>query len=422
MTVYNRTRYKSVFSSSAGHSIGQYFQDRFPSCSDGIADRLVTNNGPYNKFGGRLEVMHDVVTPGFSRMSRSGTVLMNPMQRTISEYTSYGSSLCKITENSVSCSGSQAYIRTHEYRPTGYGWNMYAGWADRILSPTSIIGPPSIIPGTDINSAVGEATTSCLAKRGSPGNNLWETVAEARKSTRLLGDLMRSATEVVGNNSLVRRAKSASSAYLLLRYGLGPIIKDVESIKKGLLKKTGLARVTSRGKSDIERFQVTSREFSYNNIFYPTIQDTISEEFRVRAMSLDELTADMWSNIGFTDKGLITLPWELIPYSFVVDWFVNIGDFLNALVPMFSVRQLGSCLVIEQRFSVLSTFTSSRGGSGYTVSTAPTGTCLWVHEVKRRIPNIGGPSIRIKADFGFDRLVRVADAVALAVQRLGGRR
>jgi hypothetical protein len=46
--------------------------------------------------------------------------------------------------------------------------------------------------------------------------------------------------------------------------------------------------------------------------------------------------------LGLRDQDIPVTVWELVPWSFVVDWFVNVGDWIQAVTPNPSVTVKGS--------------------------------------------------------------------------------
>jgi hypothetical protein len=197
-----------------------------------------------------------------------------------------------------------------------------------------------------------------------------------------------------------------------------PFIKDVNTVVSGLKKKVGRQRVTTRASasdSRVERLSLASGSSPGNVVLY---DKQSVEKVTIRAMSLDEYVVTAADNIGLATKGLITLPWELIPYSFVADWFVNFGDFLQALVPLPGVKQLGSCVVTERDRQTSYTATGSIPASGWTLIRPVTGQFLTRYLTRTRTA-LSDASIVIKSDFKFDEATRLADATALITQRMG---
>lgn len=366
--------------------------------------KTLTRDGP---FIGKIATMTDTVVPNFRKRVSMGEVFFNPLESSTDERVSiHGARGAHIKSVSPSCSSPLMY---HEYKKEGdvFGYEFLPS----TVRP-GMPSPPYRINDGSIANAVAEVSTKVASQRGRSDSNLWETLAEAHKAAALFQQLGKRAIKVLTT------LKGSPNEWLAYRYGLRPIISDTENVLKHMTDITGKVRKTSRSKSvltDNSEIMVNSIPQDYILNHY-TVQNF--DEVVIRGMSLDEFMAEFESNIGFTAKGLLTLPWELIPYSFVVDWFVNIGDFLGAYAPAFGYNQLGSCYTITRtRRTVWKSAGSSMNTGSYTVERPWSGECSWTQTTKSRRP-LASPQIVIKPDFRFDTFNRAADAFALAAQQL----
>jgi hypothetical protein len=140
-------------------------------------------------------------------------------------------------------------------------------------------------------------------------------------------------------------------------------------------------------------------------------------------MSLDEYVTDQLYESGFSTAGLFALPWELIPYSFVVDWFVNVSDYLRALAPSPSFHHLGSCLTGKHEYTTVWTITGYVNNQPqlYTFTSGHSGSMMSRGTDKYRRTFLN-PGIVIKSSshlFDDPYVPRVLDALSLIVSRLG---
>jgi hypothetical protein len=219
------------------------------------------------------------------------------------------------------------------------------------------------------------------------------------------------------NEEAIRRLKSAADAWLQYRYGVRPLIKDIVGIFEGLEQKVGVMRVTTRAQGEISRNAESTHTYDALPGVLLTYGIQKTDVVKVRAMSLDEYFVSRSERIGFTGKGLLTVPWELVPYSFVADWFVNLGDYLNALVPLPSLKQLGSCLTTERIVQNIYSPLFTDCGPTYNVVGSVTG--LLVSSVRTKVRSSLLPAgIVVRNDFRFEDATRLADSAALILQKM----
>lgn len=369
---------------------------------------------------GSYTTMNDVVVPGYHHRSHRGEVFFNPMLR-VTQTISEGSGQTPVFQaNSSSCSGAQLYYMQYRYPLTGASvGRLRSGFAHTVNPDGSCRVYNSIIDPRDVAAGITEAATSCLNNRGRGDTNLYETIAEADKILGTVPGIVKPALQsLLKNRGLLSRARSAGSAYLAYRYGLKPLMSDLEAVKKGLEKVVGKVRKTSRGSVTLNGNKTTTRAGEYGGACSTLETFTTSETLLIRAMSLDEYDASVASNIGLTNKGLVTLPWELLPYSFVVDWFVNIGDYFGAMIPLLDTHQLGSCLVQEGTQVTQFSISNPIANANLTMTQPVSGSCEQTWSYKSRVAGPLSAGIVIKADFRLTNALRAADAISLILQRI----
>ena len=129
-------------------------------------------------------------------------------------------------------------------------------------------------------------------------------------------------------------SKSLADNWLELQYGWKPLLGDIEGTLKSManLHTTDLVqRVAVSGKAKTD--SVTRQLSQYGGAVAPGLQVTtkvVSEtkcKFTLRFKLASPLRA-FAAQTGFTNP--INLAWEILPFSFVVDWFLPIGPYLEA--------------------------------------------------------------------------------------------
>lgn len=382
---------------------------RWNTCAQSAWTLLGTYAGPYL---GTKKLMYDYVVTGFRGRVKKGEVFFNPLlseTRTVSSGGGQGSEIKAKNYIRVPCNQYYGYKVTGDY------------FAMKISSNSSSGVPPfQLIVEEDVDSLKQELSTCVLAKRGSSDSNLWESMAELQKSAMLLKSLGSRAVKLTGVLGASMQAGQASKEWLAYRYGIKPIIRDVENVLATMRKTLGRVRRTSRCSGNLYQERTDYGSYDHDSVrdtYYILRKDSVS----VRAMSLDEFEATLLGDAGLSSKGLWMMPWELLPYSFVADWFFNVGEFIGAVVPTFGFKQLGSCVVVEREVSAnyVCTGTVEQDGT-FAVVSPTTGSVTSVVTSKQRGALLS-PGLFIKRDFRFDTLTRAADAFALVGSMLLGK-
>ena len=96
--------------------------------------------------------------------------------------------------------------------------------------------------------------------------------------------------------------------------------------------------------------------------------------------------------------------WELAPYSFVVDWFVNINGLLYSICPSPVFKPLGSWLTTTSTVEIAGTVKCTVGDR------SSTGTFSVHRQIKQRSANPDVPAIAWNPNLNFGKLL---DAVSL---------
>lgn len=152
---------------------------------------------------------------------------------------------------------------------------------------------------------------------------------------------------------------SVAKDWLAIQYGWRPLISDVygaaEELARTLAGRPPAVRVTARaGKaSQFERI------FPPIQAWCPPCKGVRNIQVTTRGFieyGVGSQLANIASNTGITNP--LAVAWEVIPYSFVVDWFIPVGTYLNSLDYAFGL--------VFKRGSL-----SSKGEGNWTIGTKP---------------------------------------------------
>jgi hypothetical protein len=369
--------------------------------------------------------MWDTVTENW-RKKKGKTFVFNECYITEKDYRVIGSSSITLTYVAPVCTGPNLIGVVTD---TGSAMVNYLCWNN---APSHGAG----IPVETISSAIDETWTKCLAKRGEGISNLLEDLAEMEKTFRMLHSPMENIVSLVKTfRSNGRRLKGFkkvsanskalivfhSSEWLRFRYGIMPIISSIQAIKKAM--ETGYSKVptihTARANMSLQNYTYTSGHYSDANANFDHLKTTIAH-MKIRASQSDSYSIGPLNDLGFNFRNLVGLPWELLRYSFVVDWVVNIGDYFYANIPRPGMVPLGGGVSTD--YSYVTTWSGSNllaTNPGFRTVTGSISDVIYLkdRDYSRFVPK-SGAKVVIKNDFKLDEFMRAADAASVAIQWL----
>jgi hypothetical protein len=391
----------------------EYYQTWNPSNS---SEQIYFTHAHHYK--GQGVDMYDEVNSDFERRRARGEIIMSPMRKRIYRITDThgnGHTIRQIATHLVAGVPRQTLLRVKYWQGPAVYQTLKGG-----VSIPIYIEPGAVLNQKDMNDFITEKSTELQNKRGRPDHDIWESVAELDKTVSILPGLLKSlkkATPLVKRSDL---QKSISEVWLTYRYGIKPLLADIEGVMKGLNKKVGKIRQNYRATGMIQA--KSAETLTWNSAQYGlTILANYEDRMTVRACSIDEFDATQAFNIGFSTKGLLTLPWELTRYSFVVDWFTNIGDFLGAITPAVGFTQLGSCISVFREKEITLSHITDIGNGGWEVLIPSQGRYHSYVGEYQRTPGTPSPGLVIRNDFKFHNIIRSLDALSLLIVQLKGR-
>jgi len=157
---------------------------------------------------------------------------------------------------------------------------------------------------------------------------------------------------MVASASQYVRRKTYRDDWMLYRYGITPFVMDAEAIFKllheGLTKELVKRFTVYEGKdSRIETVWggTTNRSLRMRHLYQTSAKQTAWVEYESSILG------------GLSQVGLLNpaqLAWEVVPFSFVADWFVNIGDMLSSLDALTGVKRIA--ITRNQRMRCFTTY------------------------------------------------------------------
>lgn len=359
---------------------------------------------------GTTEWMADYVTNRFRKRSASGEVIMNQLR--------------SFKRVRASAQVSDLYAASNYPTANPMQWARQSGNCMHqvfAITPSSSGMGFTSITDADWSAARVEAATRCLSQANRGDTNNWENIAELSKTIQMLRHPITSWWTFDRKRKIYYPGVSAANLWLQYRYGIRPLISSTDAILRSLYRNIRPLRKTTRASSVVSKAPSRTYVSTANGWYAYTIEERITESVECRAMSIDEVATNRLPEYGLATKDLLTLPWELIPYSFVVDWFVNVGDYIGALANCLYPSALGSCLVQTTTISKYEAVVSQVGwglGSNITVFSPNAGWVRMDEVAKYRDPGLGAPGLVVKSDFRLDDVTRIADSFGLIAQRI----
>lgn len=265
---------------------------------------------------GMLKEIWDCKTPGYYRTRNRGGVLpylpvvINRMDISVTPVTS--------TTTYLNIAGAPCTGSTGSYSLSSTYYNALPG-----------------LSGPDLNRA-GQLVNAAVASAKSESYDALTSMAELRKSTDMIGTRV-SATFNIANKcarkasrhrSLKQQVKVFNQLWLEARYGWRPLLGEIGDIVQQLTD-GDYSRNKSSSSFTEDLSAVSTPKVTPGTTANRTGTAVRSGTRTLRGFALAE------GNFGsHPDFNPIQTAWELVPFSFVVDWFFDVGSYLTAITPM----------------------------------------------------------------------------------------
>lgn len=367
-----RTRSQSVPNPISGHH-----QTILRSTIDGLAYQDQTldwsfDHVPFDR------TMDDELSPGYFNSKRRGLHLpVNPMTK---------SGVKTFTSGSITADWKSTHVASgfvnHETHVSGdvISWISAHGYPAMPEYPQrmdwkGLTADPS---APDDSNLLIEA----LAKVNTDAWDLGTFLAEITKTVGLInrfrGNVERRSSSIVQSLKARKVRPWASTAAVLTafseswleyRYGWRTLVFDLQDIAEALERLNQLKSRPKRGSS----FAETVAENSVQMQLTPYISfiagtptpmgstlarfDVTYSQVRSRYARASVMVEALANDLAFIDP--LTTAWEIVPFSFIVDWFVNIGDLVKAYSPFVSGNLLHGVLSHGDRLTETTSVISS---------------------------------------------------------------
>lgn len=385
--------------------------------------------------------LRSVSVPGFEKLKAEGWIIQNP----------YSS----ITEEHVVRPGNwldQWYFGVNGALSSTWESQGVVSGLSQSLFPSA-----SHINRDKWNRAKDEALTRAFSKANSSSATLlvdvsqWKQTARmfkqnilrARELFRLSRGLVRNPTgrylkkrmlNWVSKRSPMSRADQLSGLWVELRFGWRPLLVSLDGIQQAILLQA-VNRPTRKTFRATEKFHHESKDVFVNGwnpggAFWPNaVQDvyttttTWDSSFRA-GLLIEPWERSLSQEFGFELEQIPYAAWDLVPWSFIVDRFANIGNYLSAMRPI-PGNAFGGAWVVE-RFTYRESYVSrflpasiTSGSKKYVRSLGETAYEIIRHGTIRTLHS-APPSLPVlRHDWdSINDIHNVIDGIALSIQAL----
>ena len=269
-----------------------------------------------------------------------------------------------------------------------------------------------------------QAQTEMLVKLADRKVHLGNALAESRKTVSMIASRMLSVLSAYrairrGNFSGAAAAlgiskrkgfrKSAADQWLELQYGWKPLLSDIY----------GGAELLQKGFRD-EKIVRVSRKVSRHSTIAGAVADPNYEgSCSVSVIAIGFYKVNDEFSTHLSSLGLINpleIVWELTPYSFILDWFLPVGDWLTALTASTGMDFIDGCFSVKARGDFVR--------KNIPLSVPPPNAVNVRQDLRvynkafafQRIPFTGAPSGQLYMKSPFTSGTRIGNALALFEQ------
>lgn len=354
--------------------------------------------------------MVDELTPDYWKRRARGEILpCNPLLQTSEPTLAY-----------VSPGGSCVVSHIYGYPSFARGNNAWSSRAGCYNQLPTLPALPDLAEDSEGNTVA----LAALANARQEAFDLLTFAAEFRETVGMFSGALQTLMKRISRLSSIKGAAlSISELWLEYRYGWSPLVADIRKVQELITRLNNTSWLVNGHSTDVETLSSTvtdrgtSGSFSFENgdigfsiMALGVNQKTITTR-RFRASALVELKPR--ELIAFDP---LATSWEIVPFSFVIDWFVNVQANLWAFSPF----QQGTCrsLALVQEIlttTELSTYTPRPVGSvvdWIQLVEFQSDSLIFEHRSLRRVPY--KPSLELTFQNPLTNVKRAFDALALA--------
>jgi hypothetical protein len=218
---------------------------------------------------------------------------------------------------------------------------VWLGGNPRDFNPEGVVAEHLGLLPTD---GAAQAVTECLLKLNEGKVHLGQYLAESKNSAEMIASLGTDLCQLLlkakhGQWSSIPKEfglalRKGRDYYLAWNFGWKPLASDIYNLYQGLIHKPSVAPFLHASRS-------VKTNFDYETTYNGDKVD-VKVKHTDRCKLYAGLSEEMLAGLQSYDLiNPVSLAWELVPYSFVVDWFAPIGNTLSTLTATAGLEFIG---------------------------------------------------------------------------------
>lgn len=316
------------------------------------------------------KMISDVVVPGFRKRSAKGEVFNNPMltvhTKLVGGISSTSAPAPKVTLTFMNGTQGSVNGRDRGYRNSQGNmayfpmWKMLVRWTIDWSSSSVVVAPQSVLTRLNdlpikplgyqnaLNTAYGNINAAALelltvAVEGK--STLSHLVSTGVRLAQLISNIKRGNFTTLapktyqkwksggfGPSALKNSPQVTGDAWLEARYAWTPLVLDAAAAVSLLSGSSYAKRKTFRGKESGSTSSEVSQSWTEGGLqFTLTGLVTVDQSIRVGHLCESRFDSPVVSDLGLTN--IVGAIKEAIPWSFVVEWFINISGLIYRMNP-----------------------------------------------------------------------------------------
>lgn len=299
--------------------------------------------------------MWDIVTPNFHQLIAKGEIINNPMYKY--RLVDRGNGSIFYAEGTWDSSYLRVKSRTVE-PPIEHLVDSSFYPSDTMTAIDGVLDSDDFTAGREL------AVSAAWANVDESEIQALASLAEMPETIKWVSSLLYRARKLISTFLSKKRAlrkllkgtnpaDAFSDFWLEFRYAFRPLVFEMQQAVAALEKAVERElRHTARG---FQRETVTDVHESTHDYWIATQNrrtvSTIDSNYRAGVLYAIKVDIDEINAVWGLDQPIETI-WELTPFSFIIDWFFNIGDVISSWSVSSSLEARASWIVEHHRFGI----------------------------------------------------------------------